>query len=331
MVSRVPSSQREVVADHGPPGREAWVFPGQGSQQVGMGRDLYETYSAARRLLDEADTTLGYPLTRLCFEGPEESLRQTIHAQPAIMAVSLACLAAARAEGALAKAPAFLAGHSLGEYTALVTAGALSFADGLRLVRERGRLMQEAGERVPGAMAAVIGLPEEKVAALCEESGAELCNLNSPGQAVIGGTLDAVARAIELARTRGARHLARLNVSGAFHTSLMGPAADGMAQAIAGVSLAKARVPVVANSSAQPMVTAAAIRDELLRQLCRPVLWQRSVEYMVAEGATCFVEIGPGRVLTSLIRRIDGGVTVRNIADVASIREQVESRAGLVG
>ena len=331
-MARIPSSQQQFVPESGPAaGGEAWVFPGQGSQQVGMGRDLYETYPAARSLLDEADAILGYPLIRLCFDGPEESLQQTVHAQPAIMVVSLACLAVARAEGALTGRPAFLAGHSLGEYTALVAAGALSFADGLRLVRERGRLMHEAGERVPGAMAAVMGLPEEKVAALCEESGAELCNLNSPGQAVIGGTLDAVERAIELARTRGARHLARLNVSGAFHTSLMGPAADGMAQAIAGVSLAKARVPVVANSSAQPMVTAAAIRDELLRQLCRPVLWQRSVEYMVAEGATCFVEIGPGRVLTSLIRRIDGGVTVRNIADVASIREQVESRAGLVG
>ena len=296
-----------------------------------MGRDLYDTFPVARDLLDEADAILGYPLTRLCFEGPEEDLQQTIHAQPALFVVSLACLAVARAEGALTGRPAFLAGHSLGEYTALVAAEALSFADGLRLVHERGRLMHEAGERVPGAMAAVMGLPEDKVAAICEESGAELCNLNSPRQAVIGGPLDAVERAIELARARGARHLARLNVSGAFHTSLMGPAADGMAQAIVGVPLAEARVPVVANSSAQPMVTADAIRDELLRQLCRPVLWQRSVEYMVAEGVTGFVEIGPGRVLTSLIRRIDDSVTVRNIADVPSIQEQEESRAGLVG
>ena len=331
MASRIPSSQKEVFPDGGPTTREAWIFPGQGSQQVGMGRDLYETYPAARRLLDEADATLGYPLTHLCFEGPEESLQQTVHAQPAIMAVSLACLAAARAQGALNGKPAFLAGHSLGEYTALVAAGALSFADALRLVRERGRLMHEAGERVPGAMAAVMGLPEEKVATLCQESGAELCNLNSPGQAVIGGPLEAVERAIELARARGARHLARLNVSGAFHTSLMGPAADGMAQAIARVPLAKARVPIVANSSAEPMVAAAAIREELLRQLCRPVLWQRSIEFMVTQGVTSFVEIGPGRVLASLIRRIDGSVSVRNIADVPSIRQEVESRAGLVG
>jgi len=330
VASSIPSSQRQLVPDGGPPTREAWVFPGQGSQQVGSGRDLYDAYPAARSLLDEADAILGYPLTRLCFEGPEESLQQTVHAQPAIMVVSLACLAVARAEGTLTGRPAFMAGHSLGQYTALVAAGALSFADGLRLVRERGRLMQEAGERVPGAMAAIMGLPEEKVAAVCQESGAELCNLNSPGQAVIGGPLDAVERAIELARARGARHLARLNVSGAFHTSLMGPAADGMAQTVASVPVAEARVPVVANSSAEPIVTADAIRGELLRQLCRPVLWQRTIEYMVAQGVTGFVEIGPGRVLTSLIRRIDGSVKIWNVADVASIREWVP-HAGHVG
>ena len=325
------SPSLQTIPDNGPPSREAWVFPGQGSQQVGMGRDLYETYPVARQLLDQADAILSYPLTQLCFEGPEERLQQTIHAQPALLAVSLACLTVACAEGALTVRPAFLAGHSLGEYTALVTAGALSFADGLRLVRERGRLMQEAGDRVPGAMAAVMGLPEEKVAAICQESGAELCNLNSPGQAVIGGPLEAVERAIELARARGARHLARLNVSGAFHTSLMGPAADGMAQATAVVPVAEAGVPVVANSSAEPIVAAAAIRRELLRQLCRPVLWQRSIEYMVAQGVNGFVEIGPGRILTSLIRRIDSGVSVRNIADVPSIRDEAESRAKLIG
>jgi [acyl-carrier-protein] S-malonyltransferase len=296
-----------------------------------MGRDLYETFPAARCLLDEADAVLGCALAHLCFEGPEETLQQTIYAQPAIMAVSLACLAAARDQGALVGKPAFMAGHSLGEYTALVAAGVVSFADGLRLVRERGRLMQEAGERVPGAMAAVMGLPEEKLAALCRESGAELCNLNSPGQSIIGGPLAAVERAIELARARGARHLARLNVSGAFHTSLMGPAAEGIAQALVGVPFARARPPIVANSNAEPMAAPAAIREELLRQLCRPVLWQRSVEYMVTQGVTSFVEIGPGRVLSSLIRRIDASVNVRNIADVHSIRREVESHAGLVG
>ena len=172
-MARIPSPRQQLVPDGGPTTREAWVFPGQGSQQVGMGRDLYETYPAARSLLDEADAILGYPMTRLCFEGPEESLQQTVHAQPAIMVVSLACLAVARGAGALAGRPAFLAGHSLCEYTALVAAGALSFADGLRLVHERGRLMHEAGERVPGAMAAVMGLPEAEVAAPCPGGGAE--------------------------------------------------------------------------------------------------------------------------------------------------------------
>jgi [acyl-carrier-protein] S-malonyltransferase len=307
-------------------GAQAWVFPGQGSQQVGMGLDLYETFPAARRVFEEADEELGFPLSRLCFEGPEDILRQTINAQPAIMTVSLACLQAAVEEGCLQeRAAAFMAGHSLGEYTALVAAGALPFRGGLRLVRERGRLMQKAGERVPGAMAAIIGLPEDKVTALCYQTRAEVCNLNSPGQAVIGGTLEAVERALEEAKARGARQAIRLNVSGAFHTSLMGPAADGMAEAVARTPFSDARAPIVANSTAQAITNAEDIRRELLEQLRRPVLWQRSVEYMIENGVTTFVEIGPGRVLTALIRRIDGNTNTKNIGDVASIRREAES------
>jgi [acyl-carrier-protein] S-malonyltransferase len=307
-------------------GSQAWVFPGQGSQQVGMGLDLYETFPSARRVFEEADEELGFPLSRLCFEGPEDILRQTINAQPAIMTVSLACLQAALEEACLQKpAAAFMAGHSLGEYTALVAAGALPFRGGLHLVRERGRLMQEAGERVPGAMAAIIGLPEDKVTELCYQTRAEVCNLNSPGQAVIGGTLDAVERAIEEARARGARQAIRLNVSGAFHTSLMGPAADGMAEAVARTPFSDAQAPIVANSTAQAMTSAEDIRRELLEQLRRPVLWQRSVEYMIENGVTTFVEIGPGRVLTALIRRIDGNTNTKNIGDVPSIRSEAES------
>jgi [acyl-carrier-protein] S-malonyltransferase len=305
---------------------QAWVFPGQGSQQVGMGLDLYQALPVARRLFQEADEALGLPLSRLCFEGPEETLRQTINAQPAIMTVSLACLQAALAAGCLQERPAaFMAGHSLGEYTALVAAGALTFPDGLRLVRERGRLMQEASERVPGAMAAIIGLPEDKVTELCDQTRAEVCNLNSPGQAVIGGTREAVARAIEEAKARGARHAIRLNVSGAFHSSLMRPAAEGMAEAVARTPFADAQVPIVANSTAQAITTAEAIRRELLEQFRRPVLWQRSVEYMIENGVTTFVEIGPGRVLTALISRIDSSANTKNIGDVPSIREEAES------
>jgi len=318
MVSRPCPEEGEV-------GAQAWVFPGQGSQQIGMGLDLYETFPAARRVFQEADEELGLPLSRLCFEGPEDTLRQTINAQPAIMTVSLACLQAALEEGCLQEPPAaFMAGHSLGEYTALVAAGALGFRDGLRLVRERGRLMQQAGERVPGGMAAIIGLPEDKVTELCYQTRAEVCNLNSPGQAVIGGTLEAVDRAIGEARARGARQAIRLNVSGAFHSSLMGPAAEGMAEAVARTPFADAQAPIVANSTAQPITSAEAIRRELLEQFRRPVLWQRSVEYMIENGVTTFVEIGPGRVLTALIRRIDGNANTKNIGDVPSIRREAE-------
>jgi [acyl-carrier-protein] S-malonyltransferase len=306
-------------------GAQAWVFPGQGSQQVGMGLDLYEAFPAARSVFQEADEALGLSLSRLCFEGPEDTLRHTINAQPAIMTVSLACLRAALDAGCLQERPAaFMAGHSLGEYTALVAAGALTFCDGLSLVRERGRLMQEAGERVPGAMAAVIGLPEDKVTELCYQTRAEVCNLNSPGQAVIGGTLEAVERAVGEAKARGARQAIRLNVSGAFHSSLMRPAAEGMAEIVARTPFADAQVPVVANSTAQPIASADAIRRELLEQFRRPVLWQRSVEYMIANGVTTFVEIGPGRVLTALIRRIDGSTNTKNIGDAPSIRRESE-------
>jgi len=304
---------------------QAWVFPGQGSQQVGMGLDLHQAFPVARRLFQEADEALGLPLSNLCFQGPEDTLRQTINAQPAIMTVSLACLQAALEAGCLQERPAaFMAGHSLGEYTALVAAGALTFPDGLRLVRERGRLMQQAGERVPGAMAAIIGLPEDKVTELCYQTRAEVCNLNSPGQAVIGGTLEAVARAMEEAKARGARQAIRLNVSGAFHSSLMRPTAEGMAEAVARIPFAKAQVPIVANSTAQAITSAEAIKRELLDQLRRPVLWQRSVEYMIENGVTTFVEIGPGRVLTALIRRIDGNANTKNIGDAPSIRKEAE-------
>jgi [acyl-carrier-protein] S-malonyltransferase len=318
MVSR--SSPAEYEASP-----QAWVFPGQGSHQVGMGRDLYEAFPAARDIFQEADEALGLPLSRLCFEGPEDTLRQTINAQPAIMTVSLACLQAALAEGCLEdRSATFMAGHSLGEYTALVAAGAVGLEDGLRLVRERGRLMQAAGQRVPGTMAAIIGLPEDKVTELCYQTRAEVCNLNSPGQVVIGGTYEAVDRAIEEARARGARQAIRLNVSGAFHSSLMRPAAEAMADAVAHTPLADAQVPIVANSTAQAITSAQAIREELLEQLRRPVLWQRSVEYMVENGVTTFVEIGPGRVLTALIRRIDGNANTKNIGDAPSIGSEIE-------
>jgi len=300
-------------------GKQACVFPGQGSQGVGMGLDLYRNFSAAREVFAEADEALGLPLSRLCFEGPEEELAQTVNAQPAILTVSIACLkAAAQAAGQLI-CPAFMAGHSLGEYTALVAAQVLDFGDVVRLTRERGRLMQEAGVRVPGGMVAIIGLDEVSVEQVCQETGAEIANLNSPGQIVISGTRQAMVRAMDLARAMGARRAIALSVSGAFHSRLMQPAAEGMANAISGLKFRYPSIPIVANSTAQPVTTADGVREELMRQLCQCVQWQRSVEYMMDAGVSTFIEIGPGEVLSGLIKRISDQVQTLNVGDAESI------------
>ncbi len=288
-----------------------------------MGRDLFDGCPAARQVFETADGVLGYPLSRLCFEGPEERLRETQHAQPAIFTTSLACLEAARELGSLPDGPpAFVAGHSLGEYTALAAAGALTLEDGVRLVAERGRLTQEAADQSPGAMAALLGLDEAAVRAVCEETGAEVCNLNAPGQIVIGGPVTAVEAAIGLARERGAPRGVRLNVSGAFHTSLIQPAVAGMASAVAETPLCDPQVPVIGNTTGEPFTTAAALREELVRQLTRPVQWQRTIEYLRSQGTTGVIEFGPGRVLTGLVRRIDRSLAVRNVFDLAGARPE---------
>ncbi|MEX1253370.1 MAG: ACP S-malonyltransferase [Dehalococcoidia bacterium] len=302
------------------PDRLAWVFPGQGAQEVGMGRDLFEGSGGARRIFEAADRVLDFSVSKLCLEGPAEALQETRHAQPAIFTVSLACLEAARELGGLNGAPVCAAGHSLGEYTALVAAGALTLDDGLRLVAERGRLMQEAAERREGAMAALLGLDEDAAASVCRDTGAELCNVNAPGQIVIGGTSQAVEAAMTLALERGAQRGVRLKVGGAFHTSLMQPAAEGIARALADIPMRDPEVPVVANTTAQPLTTAAALRDELVRQLTGPVQWQRSVEALRALGVAGVIEFGPGRVLTGLARRIDRSLAVRNVNDIESAR-----------
>ncbi len=297
----------------------AWVFPGQGSQESGMGRDLYDAWPVARDLFDRADSVLGRPISALCFEGSDAELGKTFNSQPAIYVTSLACLAVAREAGALTESPAFVAGHSLGEYTALTAAGALNFDDGLRLVEVRGRLTQEAADANPGGMAAVLGLDESAMAAICAETGAELCNINSPAQLVIGGTKDAVTKACALASERGARRAIPLDVGGAFHTSLMQSAVIGMTKAMDGTEIAAPSIPVVANDSGRPMSDPAAIRNELLFQLTHPVRWVQCVEYMASQGAKTFVEIGPGRVLSGLIKRIASGVETRNVNGVASL------------
>ena len=293
----------------------AWLFPGQGTQEPGMGRALYEGSPAARQVFEAADHALGFSLSRLCFEGPAETLTSTDNAQPAIMTVSLACLAAALETGALRERPGAMAGHSLGEYTALVVAGALSFEDGVRLVRERGRLMLEAGQRTPGTLAAIIGLDLATIEAVCRETGAEVCNCNSPDQTVIGGAPDLVEKAMALARERGARRVAPLVVSGAFHTSLMQPAADGLRPTIDAAAIVDPVIPIIANGSAEPLTNVAAIRQELPFQMNHRVLWQSSMERLGRDGATSFIEIGPGRVLSGLVKRILPDALTRNIND----------------
>ena len=297
----------------------AHVFPGQGSQMVGMGYKLYQSSPKAREVFEEADEALKLPLSKLCFEGPEEELRQTINAQPAIMAVSVACLRASSELNHQVK-PAFVAGHSLGEYTALVAANVLGFTDAIRLVRERGRLMQEAGEIKPGGMVAVIGLDEPVLREVCRESGAEIANYNCSGQIVLSGSKDVLARAMELAKSKGARRVIPLQVSGAFHSTLMQPTVEGMAQAISQLNFNNPEIPIVVNSTAQPVTTTSEVKEELLRQLCNCVQWQPSIEYMVNEGVATFIEIGPGQVLSGLIKRISDKVHVLNMSDPDSIK-----------
>jgi [acyl-carrier-protein] S-malonyltransferase len=300
----------------------AYVFPGQGSQWVGMGRDLYQNFDAAKAVFDQADEALGFPLSRLCFDGPEGELVQTVNAQPAIVTVSFACLEAARSVGASWGLPpaSFVAGHSLGEYTALAAAGVLDFATTVYLARERGRLMHEAGQIVPGGMVAIIGLEEPPLAEVCEQTGTRIANINCPGQRVISGAKDNLTQAVDLVKARGAARTILLQVSGAFHTPLMQPAIDGMAEIIATLSFSEPIVPIIGNTTAQPLTTAESVKQELLTQLSNCVQWQRSVEYMAAEGVSNFIEIGPGKVLAGLIKRIDKNVKILNIGDADAIK-----------
>lgn len=307
----------------GPMSRVAWVFPGQGAQEVGMGRDVFDASPAARAVFERADQALGVQLSRLCFEGPDNDLRRTHNTQPAIVMVSIALLEAAREAGhsLLQQRPDFVAGHSLGEYSALIASGALSFEDGLRLVRERGRLMQAAGEQNPGTLAAILGLDEAAVREVCDATGAEVCNLNGGGQIVVGGTRPAVADAMALSTERGAKAI-ELNVSGAFHSSLMAPAVEGMRTAIGEATFHSPRVPVIANATATVLDTVQGVKDELVEQITTAVQWERTVQRMTEGGVTTIVEIGPGRVLSGMIKRIARGTKTANLNTASSLAAQ---------
>ncbi|MFN2433544.1 MAG: ACP S-malonyltransferase [Gemmatimonadota bacterium] len=303
----------------------ALLFPGQGSQAPGMGRSLAAPHAAAREAFAEADEALGFELERLMFEGPLDELTRTENAQPALLAHGVAV---ARVLALGGTQPAAAAGHSLGELTALVVAGALGFGDGLRIVRRRGELMAEAGRSRPGTMAAVLGLSDREVEAACAEAAdggvVVAANLNAPGQVVISGDPAAVARAGELARERGARRVVPLQVSGAFHSPLMAPAADGLRAALEGVALGEPRIPVVSNVTARATSSADEVRRRLVEQLTSPVRWHESLLQLVALGCIDFVECGPGRVLTGLARRVAG---VRSCAAVGEAAD-AEALAG---
>ena len=326
--------------------RVAFLFPGQGSQAVGMGADIFETSPAARRVFQEVDEALNFSLSQLCFAGPDETLRETINAQPALVTVSLALLAALQetlAEQAptispswtTPLTPAFTAGHSVGEYAALVASGSLTLGDATRLVRERGRLMHHEGTVCPGSMAAVIALDEATLQEVCAEATAQasahktgehpgegqitIANYNAPGQIVISGEIKALNLAMELAKARGAKKVIPLAVSGAFHSPVMRPAAAELTQAIATTAVNDALIPVIGNVHATALTSSQDIREELAQQIASSVQWTRSVEYLVNEGVTTFIEIGPGQALTGMVKRIAKGTTLLNVSSGADL------------
>lgn len=300
--------------------KAAYVFPGQGSQQVGMGADLYQTSSSAREVFDETDAILGFPLSRLCFEGPEEELTKTYNVQPAVLATSIACLRTAQhTNNNDLPFPSLIAGHSLGEYTALVAANVLSLGDAVSLVRERGRLMHEAGQKNPGGMLAIMGLDLEAIEEICLRSKCDISNINCPIQTVISGAVESLAEAKELARARGALRLIPLKVSGAFHSSLMEPVVDEFSEVLSTFVLQPPTIPIIANVTTRILTDPDSIKEELLEQLRHCIQWQSSIEYMIRSGVTSFYEIGPGKVLCSLIKRTSAEIQALNISGVEDI------------
>lgn len=310
----------------------AFIFPGQGSQIVGMGKDIAQSHTIARQVFQQANAALGFDFSTLCFDGPEDQLNDTINTQPALFVTSIAILRTLQARLAAA-VPAAVAGHSLGELTALMAAGALTFEDGLLLVRERGRLMKLAGEQNPGAMAALLGIDAAAAQGLCTRASQEtgvtvvLANDNCPGQLVISGHEAALERAMQLAVEAGARKAVRLAVSIAAHSPLMSTAAVQFQHTLAGIHFSDPQIPIYANITAAPLNGAEGIRQELNEQLTQPVRWTESIRAMIASGIERFVEIGSGNVLTGLLKRIDRNVEGVAISDAASLEQFISQHS----
>ncbi|EZP78005.1 malonyl CoA-acyl carrier protein transacylase [Parageobacillus genomosp. 1] len=311
-------------------GKIAFIFPGQGSQTVGMGKDIAESDANARALFQAADERLGFSLSSLIFEGPQETLTLTYNAQPALLTTSIALLEKVKEAGITAD---YVAGHSLGEYTALVAAGALSFADAVYAVRKRGEFMEEAVPAGEGTMAAVLGMDAAALEAVTNEVSAQgdpvqLANLNCPGQIVISGSKAGVEKAGQLAKERGAKRVIPLEVSGPFHSSLMKPAAGKLQEVLNGIAIHDAKIPVIANVTAEPVVKKEEISRLLIEQLYSPVRWEESVQTMIALGVDTFIEIGPGKVLSGLVKKIDRNVRVHAVNDLETLKSTVAAVKG---
>lgn len=305
---------------------KSFVFPGQGSQVVGMGKEMYDNYAVAKQVFEAADEALGFSITKMCFEGPEDQLRLTFNTQPAILTMSVAIYKVLEQEG---YKPDIVAGHSLGEYSALVAAGAFTLADAVRTVRKRGQFMQEAVPVGEGAMAAVMGLDDEKIIAICQEVEAaggvvQAVNFNCPGQVVIAGSAQSVAQASEALKAAGAKRAMLLPVSAPFHSTLMQPAAVRLKEVLDSIDVQDAKIPVVANVTAQKVIKAQEIKELLVQQAAKPVRWVECVQTMEQAGTKVFVEVGPGKVLSGLSKKIAKNIDVLNVEDIASLQKTLD-------